>query len=83
MAGYPRRGAVAAFPHEQGLTETSDASLSLRRGVRTRGEAVRGPARAGLPGSWSFWCKASFARAYLPEDHDEVLVESDIPDLQP
>lgn len=83
MAGYPRRGAVAASPHEQGLTETSGASLSLRRGVRTRGGTVRGPARAGLPGSWSVWCKGSFAGAYLPENHDEMLVESDIPDLQP
>jgi hypothetical protein len=27
--------------------------------------------------------QASFAGAYLPEDHDEMLVESDIPDLQP
>lgn len=29
MAGYPRRGAAATSPHEQGLKEASDAPLSL------------------------------------------------------
>lgn len=83
MAGYPRRGAATASPHRQGLIEISDASLACGEAFEHGAGRFEDRHAPVFPALGRFGDKASLAGAYLLGDCDEVLVESDISDLQP